>query len=270
MERDARRAVIAGAVALFVAALALGFVLGRAADDDVRVDPSPSPSPSVDDDDASPSVVAPSLGQEPAIAARGRVLREGDGAVVAAAPAAPCQSLVTPGLLGECDEVQAGATRVVWVVERAIAPGGATAHTVRLFTFVADAGGWVEWLQASDPAGDRWTDVNVLQSDLTGDGVQELVVGFRGTDELSTLEYDIVGYGQQAVPQVLAHPNPSPRGAVVVSGAQIQEYAAQFPNGEPPCCPSQFLLSTIEFQEGFFRVTSSAPVLPNAVPASQL
>lgn len=268
MEPDARRAVVAGAVALFVVGLAFGFVLGRAADDDVRVEPSPRSSPSIDED-PSPNVT-PSLGQEPAIDVRGRVLREGDRPVVVGTAAAPCQSLVTPGILGECGEVLAGATRVIWVVERAIASGGATAHTVRLFTFVSDAGGWVEWLQASDPAGDRWTDVNVLPADLTGDGVQELLVGFRGTDELSTLEYDVVGYGQQAVPQVLAHPTPLPRGAVVVSGAQIQEYAAQFPNGEPPCCPPQFLRSLIEFEEGFFRVTSSAPVLPNAVPASQL
>jgi hypothetical protein len=268
MERDPRRAFVAVAVALFAVGLAFGFVIGRAAEDDVRVDPSPSPS--IDDGEPSPTAATPSLGQEPALDTRGRVLREGDRPVVVATAAAPCQTLITPGILGECGEVAVGDTRVVWVVERAIAPNATTAHTARLFTFVPDAGGWVEWLQASDPVGERWTDVNVVPADLTGDGVQELLVGFRGTDELSTLEYDIVGYGQQAVPQVLAHPDASPLGAVVVSAGQIQEFAAQFPNGEPPCCPPQFLRSTIAFEEGFFRVTSSAPVLPNAVPASQL
>jgi hypothetical protein len=155
-------------------------------------------------------------------------------------------------------------------VQRSATTAGTTAFEVRIFTYVPDAGGWVEWLRAADPAGERWSDVSVVAADLTADGLAELLVGFRGRDERTTLEYDIVGYTQDRLPQVLAHPEPSARGSIVVAGGQIQEYAAQYPNDEPACCPPSFLRRTIAFDQGFFREIASESVLPNTVPASQL
>jgi hypothetical protein len=128
----------------------------------------------------------------------------------------------------------------------------------------------VEWLQAADRAGERWSDVNVLAADLTGDGVSELLFGFRGLDEGQTLDTDIVGYGQDGLPVVLAHPESAVHGVVVVSGGQVQQYGAQYPNGEPVCCPPSYLRRTIAFEDGFFRVVASDTVTPNVVPASQL
>ena len=101
--------------------------------------------------------------------------------------------------------------RVVWVVEQAATATGAPAFSVRISTFVPDENGWVEWLQASDPAGERWSDVNVLAADLTGDGVQELLVGFRSIGEDQTLEYDIVGYPRSPCPRCSRIPIPRPR-----------------------------------------------------------
>jgi hypothetical protein len=112
--------------------------------------------------------------------------------------------------------------------------------------------------------------VNVLASDLTGDGVPELLVGFRSLGEADLLEFDIVGYDEDAVPQVLAHPDPASKGSVIVSAGTVQEYSAQYPNGEPLCCPPTFLRRTIAFQDGFFRVVGSETVVTTAVPASQL
>jgi hypothetical protein len=270
---DARRAVVAGGIALFALGLLVGFLIGRSGGDDVRMVPSPQPSVTISPEPTvttSPPVVTPSPGQEPAITAEGQVLREGDRPVVPVAATAPCQSLVAPGLLGECGEVPVAGTRVVWVVQRDTTADGSSAFAARVFTFVPDAGGWVEWLQASDPAGERWSDVNVLPADLTGDGVPELLFGFREVDDRLTLEYDIVGYGQDNLPQVLAHPNDAARGSVVVAGGEILEYAAQYPNDEPACCPPEFLRRTIAFEQGFFRVIATETVLPNVVPASQL
>jgi hypothetical protein len=269
---DARKAVVMGGIALFALGLLVGFLIGRSGGDDVVAEPSPrpsrtSPGPGVT---ASPEVVTPSPGQEPAITTEGQVLVEGDRPIVTVAATAPCESLVAPGLLGECGEVPVAETRVVWVVQRETTTDGSSAFTARVFTFVPDAGGWVEWLQASDPAGDLWSDVNVLPADLTGDGVPELLFGFRQVDEPLTLEYDIVGYDQNGIPQVVAHPNDAARGSVVVAGGEILEYAAQYPNGEPACCPPSFLRRTIAFEQGFFRVIATETVLPNAVPASQL
>jgi hypothetical protein len=270
---DARRAVVVGGIALFALGILVGFLIGRSGRDEVLTEPSPRPSPTTSPDPTvttSPEVVTPSPGQEPAITTEGQVLAEGDRPIVAVAATASCESLVSPGLLGECGEVPVAGTRVVWVVQRETTEDGSSAFTTRVFTFVPDAGAWVEWLQASDPAAERWSDVNVLPTDLTGDGVPELLVGFREVDERLTLEYDIVGYDQNGLPQVLAHPNDAARGSVVVAGGDILEYAAQYPNDEAACCPPSYLRRTIAFEDGFFRVIATETVLPNAVPASQL
>jgi hypothetical protein len=270
---DARRAVIVIGALTFAIGVFVGFLVGRAGRDEVRASPpaespaSASPSASVA---GSPAVVTPAPGQEPAITNQGQVLLEGDRPVVAAPAGSPCMSLVSAGTIGQCGEVPVAGGRVVWVVESSATTTGATALRVRVFTYVPDAGGWVEWLQAADPSGERWSDANVLPADLTGDGVPELVVGFRGSDEFLTLEYDIVGYGQDGLPTVLAHPDPPLRGALVVSAGEMQEYGAQYPNDEPACCPPAFLRRTIAYEDGFFRVVAADTVTPNVVPASQL
>jgi hypothetical protein len=277
---DARRAVIVGGLLVFVVGVFVGFLLGRAGTREGAVAASSSPVPSTSGvatpsvaapgAAGSPAVVTPAPGQEPAITNQGQVLIEGERPVVPAPATTPCQGLVSAGTLGECGEVLVAGGRVLWVVERSTITTGATALRARVFTHVPDAGGWVEWLQAADPAGERWTDVNVLAADLTGDGVSELLVGFRGIGDGQALEYDIVGYGQDGLPVVLAHPETPARGAVVVSAGQVQEYGAQYPNGEPACCPSAYLLRMIAYDAGFFRVVSSETVAPNVVPTSML
>jgi hypothetical protein len=277
---DARRVVVVGGVIVFALGGLVGFFIGRAGRDEGHVEvpvavpstvASPSPTEAGSPAVVAPPVVTPPPGEEqPAIGTAAQILAEGDRPVVVGAAGSPCQSLVTPGSLGECGEVPVAGGRVVWVIERTATTAGTNAIRVRMMTFVPDAGGWVEWLMAEDPVGDRWSDVNVLATDLTGDGVAELLVGFRGVDEQQTLEYDIVGYGGSGLPTVLAHPDPTARGIVVVSSGQVQEYGAQYPNGEPACCPPSYLHRTIAFDGGFFRAISSETIPPNAVPASLL
>ena len=258
--------MIVGAVVLFGLGLLAGFLLGRS-DNEGLAAPSAAPAQTTTE----PTVlITPSPGEAPAISSEGQVLQEGDRAVTAAPSNAPCAALVTAGTLGECGEVVVGGQRVVWVVEQATTPTGAAAFAVRISTFVPDEGGWVQWLEASDPAGERWSDVNVLATDLTSDGVQELLVGFRSVGEAQTLEYDIVGYSENAVPEVLAHPDPAAKGSVIVSAGTVQEYAAQYPNDEPVCCPPSYLRRTIAFEDSFFRVVGSETVVVTAVPPSQL
>ena len=269
MNRETRIAVIVGAIVLFGIGLLLGFSLGR--DGGQEAAPSPSSSP------ASPTttspatvVVTPPPGGAPAISSDGAVLQEGDRAIVTAPSNAACIALVSAGTLGDCGEVSVAGQRVVWVVEQATTPTGATAFSVGIMTYVPDEGGWVRWLEASDPAGERWADVNVLASDLTSDAVPELLVGFRGLGEAEILDYDIVGYDESAVPEVLAHPERARKGSLIVSAGTIQEYSAQYPNDEPVCCPPTYLRRTIAFSDGFFRVVGSESVVTTAVPTSQL
>jgi hypothetical protein len=232
---------------LFVVGVLFGFLLGRSGNDEELAIPTPSPELTATVTPPT-EVVTPTPGEAPAISSRGQVLREGDRNVTAAPTSATCAALITPGTLGGCGEVIVADQRVVWVVEQAATPTGAPAFSVRISTFVPD----------------------VLAADLTGDGVQELLVGFRSIGEDQTLEYDIVGYSEIAVPEVLAHPDPAPKGSVVVSGGTIQEYSAQYPNGEPVCCPAGYLRQSIAFVDSFFRVVDSETVVITAVPPSEL
>ena len=275
---DARRAVIVGGVLLFAFGVLVGYLLGAGGGDDGLAAPTPTATPAATGPTqpgltgpiGPPEVVTPPPEQDPAIATTGQVLAEGARPVVAGAAGAPCQTLVSAGSIGECGEVAVAGGRVIWVVERAATTTGATSVSARVFAFVPSAGGWVEWLQASDPTGERWIDVNVLATDLTADAVPELLVGFRGVGDIQPLEYDIVGYDPSGLPLVLAHPDPSARGAVVVAAGQLQDYGAEYPNGEPACCPPSYLHRTIVYDAGFFRVIASETVAPSVVPASQL
>lgn len=267
---DARRAVIVGAIVVFGAGFLIGLAVGRAGDDEPTVVArpiTPSVTPTVT---TTAPVATPSPADIPALPTQAAILREGDRPVIPAPANAGCQALITPGAIGECGEVRVAATRVIWLLERTSTPAGGSATLMRVATYVPDTGGWVEWLQAADPTGETWSDVNVVASDLTGDGVDELVVGFRRTDEAETLDVDIVGYGQDNLPIVLAHPEPAARGVVVLTGGALHEYVAQYPNAEPPCCPSAYTRQTIAFADGFFRITEAVTVSPNVVPSSQL
>jgi hypothetical protein len=266
---DLRRVVVIGAVVVFAAGFVVGVIIGRAGRPDVvAVARRPSPTAVVPTTTATVAVPTPAPGEQPAIPTTGAILREGNRPVVVAAANAPCQALVTPGATGECGEVTVSGNSVVYVVERTTS-NGITVTLARVLSFVPDENGWVEWLQASDPTGDQWSDVNVVPSDLTGDGVPELLVGFRGTTDAATLDLDIVGFGQDNLPVVLAHPETAPHGSVVVTGPDLQEYVAQYPGGEPDCCPPTYQRQTISFVDGFFRITATQDVTPNAVPTSQ-
>lgn len=268
MNRETRIALGIGAIVLFGLGLLFGLALGGAFDDDELAAPSPSPvGPTTTETSTLPT---PTPGDAPAISSEGQILQEGDRPVILAAPNAVCGALLTPGTLGDCGEVVVAGQRVVWTVEQTTTPTGGAAFAARLSTYVTEVGGWVEWLGASDPAGERWSDVNVVEADLTTDGVPELLVGFRSIGDRQTLQYDVVGYSESAVPEVLAHPDPAVKGSVIVSAGTIQEYSAQYPNNEPVCCPPSFLRRMIAFQDAYFRVVGSETVVTMAVPPSQL
>lgn len=270
MDRGSRTALAVGGVVVFGLGLLLGFLLGRSGGEGELAEPATPTRDVVPTITPSQIVPTPSPGEAPAITTEGQVLQEGDRPVTSAPSNAPCVALLTPGTLGDCGEVPVAGGRVVWLVEQTTTPTGTPAFATRILSYVPDTGGWVEWLAAADPGGEQWSDVNVIAGDLTGDGVAELLVGFRETGEAETLAYDIVGYSASGIPEVLAHPGPAAKGAVVLSGGTIQEYAAQYPNDEPVCCPPSYLRRTIVHRDGFFRVVGSESVVVTAVPASQL
>lgn len=262
-------------VAVFLAGALTGYAVGRSGRSEavrgaVSASPTVSPSPGVAVSTLPPAVATPSPGGAPAIGTDGRVLGEGTRAVVAAAASAPCSALVTPGILGECGEVPVSGNRVAWVVESSPTTTAARTYTVRVFTYVTDESGWVEWLRAEDAGGERWTGVNVVAQDLTGDGVPELVIGFHAQGEAEALAVDVVSYSEVGIPQVVAHPADADHGSLVLASGGFDLYAARYPADEPVCCPPVFSRQTIAFLDGFFRITGTEDVGPNAVPASQV
>lgn len=272
MDPNIRTALLAGGIALgLLVAGAIGYALGRSGVDPAR---AAAPSTRVALSPTGTSSPTPSATGDPAVAigATGATLEAGSAEDVTPAVAtAPCESLVTPGLTGECGDVNVLGGRVVWIVERSAVADGVAGFAVRILSFSAADGGWVQRLGADDLQGGRWVSIAVLPADLTNDGVAEIVVGFRGLSERQPLDLDVVGYAQDGAPEVVAHPARASLGSVVVNAAgQLLEYAARYAEGEAACCPGAFELRTITYQDGLLRQIGTQTVPPSSVPESQL
>jgi hypothetical protein len=128
---------------------------------------------------------------------------------------------------------------------------------------VRDGDGWRTVLRAND-AGDRFAVVRARAVDLTGDGVAEVVFGFRDRGSASILEIDVV----QAPGDVVFHQE-ADKGVAVTRRGELDLYAAQFGPDDPNCCPSSYRRSVVRFTGGAWRAASDR-VAPDAVPPGQL
>jgi hypothetical protein len=278
MSPNLRTALLAGGIAVgLLVAGGIGYAIGRAASSEARGRESPRPSGEASSASPVPtstgSVEASNTGSPAvAIGATGAILRASRASDVTLGPSTiACGSLVTPGLTGECGDVNVSGGRVVWVVERAAVANGVSGFRVRILVYSPTDGGWIQRLAADDLGGRRWSSIAVLPADLTNDGVPELLVGYRGVSEREPLDLDVVGYAQDGAPEVLAHPDRADRGAVLVNAAaQLLEYAAQYAAGEAPCCPGAYERRTIVFEGGVLRQVATEEIAPSAVPPSQL
>ncbi len=209
-------------------------------------------------------------GAGPAITASGTELLAGDQSVIPFGPDAPCEDLVAGSTNGSCLQSEmAGGTAYV-LISREPTAGCCESTKVDVVTYDATAGGWVVWLQAEDPDGSKWASVDAVNWDMMKDGKFVMIVAFHGQGSGSILSYNMVVFPAGGHPTVGAHPDPSSHGAAHLEGHQIDEYRAEYPNGEPDCCPPYFLHRTIRYVNGAFRVTFTEQVDPSAVPASDL
>lgn len=263
--------LLAGVVALVVVLVAavVGLRAGpstapsRAA---LRPSPVQSPAPFVPTPSPAPSSIGPAV----TLAASGSPLAAVPApTVVPVAQNTDCRALVPAGWTGVCaPEQMAGGTAIWMVARRPTASSTVPAWQVSIFLYSATAGGWYPSLSASDPGGSRWTNVTATAVDLTGDGLPEIVVGYRLKGPRETLEYDIVGFPVGGAPRVLAHVGGLGRGSAVVAGGVVDDYAAEYPNGAPVCCPVDFLERTVGWTGAAFQATPVARVPPTAVPSS--
>jgi hypothetical protein len=100
------------------------------------------------------------------------------------------------------------------------------------------SGAWVKDLSFLDADASVVNEVTTMVADLTGDGVPELVLGLRGVGTAQPLGVEVVSFGGGGTaPSVLAHRDLS-HGQARLDGSVLVAQAAQYPNGEPSCCPA--------------------------------
>jgi hypothetical protein len=196
---------------------------------------------------------------------------DGGGAVLAAPPApvpkssqppqADCRALGDAGwTVHGCGQVAMAGGERVWLTERTAVPGSATeAWRAYVLHWSANDRAWIVDLRFEDDVAAQVFDVNVLASDLTGDGKAELVFGFRYTGTGSVLGYDVVGDGPDGRVAIRVHRELS-HGAALVTGGRIVDYGAQYPNGEPNCCPAYTQRSIVSASGDAWYVTPDARV----------
>jgi len=258
--------IAAGAIAALAVAGGVGYVIGRPDPGEVSSAAGPPPSASSSPQPTATASVTPGV----ALTSQDAVLRLAEAQVSPEPADAPCTALATAGVPADCGEVQVSGRRVVWVVERLPVGEGATAHTVRVLTFAEDAGGWISELAATDPQARRWTGVRVAPMDLTGDGVPELLVGYRLLDRRESLEVDVVGYTRDGLPEVIGHPERAPRGSLIPATGGFDLFGGRYPGGEDPCCPPVFERQDIRFSGGALLMVAVEEIAPAQVPESLL
>lgn len=179
---------------------------------------------------------------------------------------ADCHSLGDPGwTVSACASFTFPDATRAWLVEERTAAGGAKGWRVYVLHFSQGKGAWLMDLWYKDDTGTTVNSAKVVTADLTRTGKASLVVGFRYPGSGAILAYDVVANfdsGASAAPTVAFH-RELPHGQASVETGQLVDYAAQYPNGEPNCCPAYFIESRIAERGGRWVATPAGRV-PNA------
>jgi hypothetical protein len=158
-------------------------------------------------------------------------------------PTTACHALGTPGwTVTQCQSFTIGGGHQAYLVERHGSGLTATWHAY-VMHFSNGNGTWLVDLRKVSTTAGELTNVHVAATDLTSDGVPDLVVGERHSGTGQILDYDIVT-GLGSAPRVAAHRELSHGQIKVYPGQLIDDYAAQYPHGEPNCCPA-FIQQTV-------------------------
>jgi len=238
-------------------------------DDAPEAGPATS-APTTSTTTASPTSTAP-VGPPPTGPAPNSVPVGATGAVLSAPPPPLTKSSDPPGTdchaLGDagwnvedCGRVSMAGGERVWLTEHKPVSGSATqAWRTYLVHWSQGKGVWLVDLLFEDDAAAQVFDVNVLASDLTGDGKPELVFGFHYTGTGSVLGYDVVADGPGGSVATRVHRELS-HGAALVADGKVTDYDARYPNGEPNCCPAYTQKSIVSAAGGTWFVTPVAQV----------
>jgi hypothetical protein len=175
------------------------------------------------------------------------------------APDQGCQVLLDTGD-GDCRAITTAHGTIVVTVEPGapVDPGLVSRPwIVRVYgpdTTVKD--GWSIALSTrpsgADP-GPLYANVTAIAADVTGDGHDELLVGYRSEGTGQILDVDIVGTTRAGAPKVLAH-DQLYKGTVVAKHGRIVTYTPVYRGSDANCCPTFIERDTIRFHDGAFHV----------------
>lgn len=122
-----------------------------------------------------------------------------------------------------------------------------------------------------DEPGPLYAAVTARAADVTGDGEDELLLGYRNEGTGAILDLDVVGIEADGTPRVLAHDDLY-KGSVVFRDGKLLAFTPVYKRADANCCPTWIARDVLRFDDGAFRVERIERVKTKQadVPASQL
>jgi len=120
-------------------------------------------------------------------------------------------------------------------------------------------------------AGPLYANVTAEVADITGDGDDELLLGYRSEGTGQILDVDVVDTTRDGTPRVLAH-DQLYKGTAVVRPGRLVTYEPVYRRADANCCPTWIERSTVRFRDGALRVDAGPRVRTEDadVPAGDL
>jgi hypothetical protein len=193
------------------------------------------------------------------------------------APTQGCHVLLDSGE-GDCTVVRTAHGDLVVTVEpgpkidEALVSRPWTVRVYRPSNAIPD--GW-EVVLSTHPQGEEpgplYAQVTAKVADVTGDGHDEVVFGYRSEGTGQILDFDVVGTDPGGTPRVLAHEQVY-KGNVRTRGGRLVTYAPIYRRNDANCCPTWIQRDDITFRDGEFHVRKvwKVPAKRAQVPPSDI
>lgn len=164
------------------------------------------------------------------------------------------KDLGKPGWYFGCDTLHmaGGVAMWTWYVNKT----RSFEWTIEVRRYVAAAGAWVVVLRANLPSDRRTLRVTVRHADISGTGVEELLVGYVQQGAPNDTDYDVVSWPASAASPVVRFDRRLPCGLVKLGTGEITEWRT----ADQGICPAKnYTRTRIRFVHGEFRVVEEGP-----------